>query len=66
MARKFSKSFYASTAWKKCRKQYIASVGGLCEALPRSRRRETGLYCAPQNQAHAVEHRRSERHTEPG
>lgn len=31
MAREFAKSFYASTAWKKCRKQYIASVGGLCE-----------------------------------
>lgn len=31
MAREFAKSFYASTAWKKCRKQYIDSVGGLCE-----------------------------------
>ena len=27
----FAKSFYASRAWKNCRRAYAASVGGLCE-----------------------------------
>ena len=31
MAKQFAKQFYNSTAWKKCRKSYIASVHGLCE-----------------------------------
>jgi 5-methylcytosine-specific restriction endonuclease McrA len=29
--RDFAKTFYNSTAWKKCRLTYIASVHGLCE-----------------------------------
>lgn len=31
MAKEFSKEFYNSTSWKKCRAAYIKSVGGLCE-----------------------------------
>lgn len=27
----FAKEFYSSTAWKKCRRAYAKSVGGLCE-----------------------------------
>ena len=30
-APKEQKAFYHSAAWKKCRSEYIASVGGLCE-----------------------------------
>ena len=30
-APKEQKSFYHSAAWRKCREEYIASVGGLCE-----------------------------------
>lgn len=30
-APKEQKQFYHSAAWKKCRREYIASVGGLCE-----------------------------------
>lgn len=30
-APKEQKAFYHSAAWKKCRREYIASVGGLCE-----------------------------------
>ena len=29
--REFATSFYKSKQWKKCRKLYAASVGGLCE-----------------------------------
>jgi 5-methylcytosine-specific restriction endonuclease McrA len=29
--REFARSFYKSTAWKKCRESYIAKVFGLCE-----------------------------------
>jgi 5-methylcytosine-specific restriction endonuclease McrA len=29
--REFAKHFYRSTAWKKCRMSYIATVHGLCE-----------------------------------
>ena len=31
MAKEFSKSFYNSKQWKKCRQAYIQSVLGLCE-----------------------------------
>ena len=31
MAKEFSKQFYGSSAWIKCRASYIASVQGLCE-----------------------------------
>ncbi|HAE16026.1 MAG TPA: HNH endonuclease [Erysipelotrichaceae bacterium] len=31
MAREFAKAFYGSRAWKRCRKSYLKSVGGLCE-----------------------------------
>lgn len=31
MAQEFSKSFYNSKAWKKCRRDYISKVHGLCE-----------------------------------
>ena len=31
MAKEFAKKFYKSTAWKKCRADYIKSVYGLCE-----------------------------------
>ena len=31
MGREFSKSFYKSAAWLKCREGYIKSVGGYCE-----------------------------------
>ena len=31
MAQEFSKAFYKSAAWLKCREAYIKSVGGLCE-----------------------------------
>lgn len=31
MAREFARAFYNSKEWKKCRKGYIKSVGGLCE-----------------------------------
>lgn len=31
MARDFAKSFYKSSAWKKCRASFIASRHGLCE-----------------------------------
>ena len=31
MAQEFSKSFYDSEVWKKCRKDYISKVHGLCE-----------------------------------
>ena len=30
-APKEQKAFYHSAAWQKCRSEYIASVGGLCE-----------------------------------
>ena len=30
-APKEQKAFYHSAAWRKCRSEYIASVGGLCE-----------------------------------
>lgn len=30
-APKEQKAFYHSAAWQKCRREYIASVGGLCE-----------------------------------
>ena len=30
-APKEQKAFYDSVAWKKCRREYIASVGGVCE-----------------------------------
>lgn len=33
MAKQFSKRFYNSAAWKKCRLSYIAKVFGLCEGL---------------------------------
>ena len=29
--REFAKRFYTSSAWKKCRESYIATVHGLCE-----------------------------------
>ena len=31
MAREFAGNFYNSSLWQKTRKQYIKSVGGLCE-----------------------------------
>jgi 5-methylcytosine-specific restriction enzyme A len=31
MAKPYAKKFYNSSAWKKCRKEYIAKVYGLCE-----------------------------------
>lgn len=31
MAKDFSRAFYNSKQWQKCRKSYIASVYGLCE-----------------------------------
>lgn len=31
MAKEFAKKFYASKAWKECRKAYIAKVNGMCE-----------------------------------
>lgn len=31
MAQEFSKSFYDSESWKKCRRDYISKVHGLCE-----------------------------------
>lgn len=31
MAQEFSKSFYDSEVWKKCRRDYISKVHGLCE-----------------------------------
>ena len=31
MARDFSREFYNSKQWKKCRASYISSVNGLCE-----------------------------------
>ncbi|EPR12488.1 hypothetical protein [Ruminiclostridium papyrosolvens] len=31
MAQEFSKAFYNSKEWKKCRKSYIKTVKGLCE-----------------------------------
>jgi 5-methylcytosine-specific restriction endonuclease McrA len=31
MAKEFSKKFYNSKSWKKCRQAYIQSVLGLCE-----------------------------------
>ncbi len=31
MAKDYSKSFYKSTAWRKSRRGYIDTVGGLCE-----------------------------------
>ena len=31
MAHEFSKAFYKSAAWKKCRESYYRSRGGLCE-----------------------------------
>lgn len=31
MAQNFSKSFYNSKLWKKCRQAYIKSVHGMCE-----------------------------------
>lgn len=31
LAKEFSKKFYKSKAWQKCRDGYIASVNGLCE-----------------------------------
>lgn len=30
MAKEFAKPFYNSSAWKKCRRSFIASVKGLC------------------------------------
>jgi len=39
MAKAFTKGFYNSVAWKKCRTAYRASVGGLCE-----RCLQNGLY----------------------
>lgn len=38
MAKEFSKAFYNSEAWQRCRKDYIDSVHGLCERCG-----ETGL-----------------------
>lgn len=31
MAKEYAKSFYNSSAWKKCKDSYIKSVYGLCE-----------------------------------
>lgn len=31
MAKEFSKKFYNSTKWRRCRKEYAQSVNGLCE-----------------------------------
>lgn len=31
MAKKYSKKFYDSKAWKECRRSYIPTVSGLCE-----------------------------------
>ena len=31
MAKEFSKAFYKSTRWLKCRQSYIKSVNGVCE-----------------------------------
>ena len=31
IAKEFSKSFYKSKAWRKCRESYISHVYGLCE-----------------------------------
>jgi len=31
MSRSIDESFYKSTAWKKCRAEYIKKCGGLCE-----------------------------------
>lgn len=31
MARDFASTFYQSDAWVRCRKGYLAKVGGLCE-----------------------------------
>jgi len=38
MAKEFSKSFYRSKAWLKCRTGYIQSVNGLCETCLRKGR----------------------------
>ena len=31
MAKDFARSFYKSTSWRKCRANYLKTVGGLCE-----------------------------------
>lgn len=36
MAKEFAKSFYRSTAWKKCRDGFIKSVFGLCQRCSRT------------------------------
>ena len=35
ISKPFSKKFYKSTQWQKCRESYIASVFGLCERCQR-------------------------------
>lgn len=34
MAREFSKAFYNSAAWRKCRDAYVQSRFGMCERCP--------------------------------
>ena len=38
MAKAFARDFYNSTAWKRTRQAYAASVGGLCERCLRAGR----------------------------
>lgn len=42
--------FYSSTAWKKCRSQYLQQVGGLCEDCL-----EQGLYTPAEIIHHTIE-----------
>lgn len=51
----YAKKFYNSQAWKKCRKEYAASVGGLCERCLKNGLIKPGeivhhkIYLSPEN-----------------
>lgn len=50
MAREFSKAFYRSAAWERCRHAYKVSKGGLCEDCM-----ERGIITAGEEVHHVVE-----------
>ena len=43
MSKEFARAFYDSIAWKRTRKAYAASVGGLCERCLRAGRYVPGV-----------------------